>query len=203
MFEFLMAQIATPEASIDPPPEEAIRFLEEKSGALDAMESLLIAGPPPEWAFDLSVPENDRRMPNGLGHIRLQRALMARALAASRSGHGDAPTPSLEASWNLNESLRGRPETVPALLGIAISRLEVGVLRKVSVEEDLWRKRLATLDSRDSASGYGRSRLSAQVRENVVEYVSEEYGEGLVAQTGVECPRGACASCLDAPSTPT
>ena len=34
--DFLLAQIAKPEASIDPPPEEAIRFLEEKSSALDA-----------------------------------------------------------------------------------------------------------------------------------------------------------------------
>jgi hypothetical protein len=66
MFEFLMAQVAKPEASIDPPSEDAIRFLDEKRVALDAIESLLIAGPPPEWALDLSVPEKDRRTPNSL-----------------------------------------------------------------------------------------------------------------------------------------
>jgi len=146
--DFLLAQIAKPEASIDPPSEEAIRFLEEKRSALDAIESLLIAGPPPEWAFDLSVPENGRRKPNGLGQIRLQRILTARALIAAHGGHDDAAARALEASWNLNESLRGRPEMMATIMGIAIARLEVGVLRKANVEEDLWRRRLVTLDPR-------------------------------------------------------
>lgn len=148
--DFLSAQIAKPEASIDPPPEEAIRFLDEKRVALDAIESILTADSPPVWSFDVSRPESDGLMPNGLGHIRLQRVLMARALAAAHGGHNDASARSLEASWNLNESLRGRPETMSALLGVAIARLQVGVLRKVNVEEDVWRKRLATLDPRTS-----------------------------------------------------
>ena len=41
-----------------------------------------------------------------------------------------------------------RPETTPALLGIAIARLEVGVLRKVSVEESVWERRLTALNPR-------------------------------------------------------
>ena len=148
MFEFLMAQVARPEASVDPPPEEAKRFLEEKSGALDALESLLIAGPPPEWAFDLSVPRNDQRAPNGLGQMRVQRMLLARALVAAQGGQRDVAARTLEASWNLNESLRTRSETISALLGIAIARLEIGVLRKVNVEESVWQKRLTALDPR-------------------------------------------------------
>ena len=87
-------------------------------------------------------------MPNGLGQIRLQRVLMGRALAAAQAGHTKAAARSLEASWSLNESLAGRPEMMSSLMGIAIARFEVGVLRKVDVEEDLWRKRLAALDPR-------------------------------------------------------
>jgi hypothetical protein len=177
MFEFLMAEVARPEASIDPPPEEAVRFLEEKRASIDALESLLIAGPPPEWAFDLSVPKNDRRAPNGLGQIRLQRILMARALAAARSGLSDASARSLEASWNLNESLRGRPETFSALLGIGIARLEVGVLRKVNVEEDLWRKRLATLDSRSLLLDTLVLGYRTEFARTWWDYVSKEYGK--------------------------
>ncbi len=152
--DFLLAQIAKPEAAIDPPGEEAIRFLEEKRAVVDAIETLLTAGPPPEWALDVSIPAEERRMPNVLGQIRIQRILLARVLAAAQGGRTDASARSLEASWNLNESLRMRPETIPALLGIAIARLEVGVLRKVNVEEDLWRRRLATLDPRLSLLDY-------------------------------------------------
>ncbi len=148
--DFLLAQIAKPEASIDPPPENVIRFLEEKRVILDAIESILAAGPPPQWALDLSVPENDRRKPNALGQIRLQRILTARALIAAHGGHDDAAARALEASWNLNESLRGRPETLSTLLSIAIARFQVGILRKVNVEEDVWGRQLATLAPKTS-----------------------------------------------------
>jgi hypothetical protein len=148
--DYLLAQFAKPEASIDPPPEETIRFLNERRVALDAIEALLVAGPPPEWALDLSIPADERRAPNGLGQIRVQRILLARALTAAQGEHGDVSARSLEASWNLNESLRMRPETISALLGIAIARLEVGVLRKVNVEESVWEKRLTALNPRAS-----------------------------------------------------
>lgn len=148
--DFLLAQIAKPEASIDPPGEEAIRFLEEKRVAVDAIEALLTAEPPAEWTFDPSIPSKERRMPNALGQVRLQRILLARALSAAQGGRTNASARSLEASWNLNESLRMRPEAISALLGIGIARLEVGVLRKVNVEESIWEKRLTALNPRTS-----------------------------------------------------
>ncbi len=149
LLDYISTQISKPEASIDAPPEEVTRFLEEKRVNLDGIESILIVGPPAQWSFDISRPEGDGPMPNGLGHIRLQRILMARALAAARGGHNEAAARSLEASWNLNEPLRGRPEMMPSIMGIAIARLEVGVLRKVDfVGEDAWGKRLANLDGR-------------------------------------------------------
>jgi hypothetical protein len=146
--DFLLAQIAKPEAAIDPPGEEAIRFLEEKRAVVDAIETLLTAGPPPEWALDVSIPAEERRMPNVLGQIRIQRILLARALAAAQGGRTNASARSLEASWNLNESIRGRPETIPALIGIAVARLEVGALRKIDVPRDNWAPRLAAMGIR-------------------------------------------------------
>ena len=146
--DFLVAQIAKPEASIDPPANEATGFLEEKRAVVDAIEAILTTGPPPEWALDVSIPAEQRRMPNALGQIRIQRILLARALAAARAGRYDASVRSLEASWNLNESIRGRPETIPALIGLAVARLEVGALRKIDVSAQIWRTRLEATGSR-------------------------------------------------------
>jgi hypothetical protein len=148
--DYISAQICRSEASIDAPPEELTRFLEEKRGTLEGIESLVIAGPPPMWSFDISRPERDAPVPNGLGQLRLQRILLARALSAALGGRGDAAARSLEASWNLNESLRTRPETLSLLFAMAIARLQVGILREVSVDERLWRQRLTTLDPRRS-----------------------------------------------------
>lgn len=149
--DFLLAQIAKAEDSIDPPGEEAIRFLEEKRVAVNAIEAILTAGPPPEWALDVSIPAEQRRIPIALGHIRIQRILLARALAAAQAGRHGASARSLEASWNLNESLRARPEMIPALIAIAVARLEVGALRKIDVPADDGAARLAAMG--------GRSRL--------------------------------------------
>lgn len=146
--DFLSAQIGQSESSIEEPPEELTRFIEEKRVALDGIESLLVAGPPPMWSFDISLPERDAPSPNVLGLYQIQKILLARALSAARGGRGEAAARSIEASWNLNESLRGRPETVSLLIAVAVARLEVGVLRKVSVDERLFRQRLATLDPR-------------------------------------------------------
>ncbi len=175
--DYLLAQIAKPEASIDPPPEEAIRFLEERRVAVDAIESVLIAGPPPEWALDLSVPEGDRRKPNVLRQIRLQRILTARALAAAQGGHDEAAARTLEASWNLNESLRKRPEIIPALLSIAIARFQVGILRKVNVEESVWGKRLETLDGRTAFLDADALGVRPKFARTWWRYVLEEHGE--------------------------
>jgi hypothetical protein len=148
LLDYISTQISKPEASIDAPPEELTRFLEEKRGTLEGIESLVIAGPPPMWSFEISRPERDAPVPNGLGQLRLQRILLARALSAALGGRGDAASRPLEASWNLNESLRTRPETLSLLFAMAIARLQVGVLREVSVDERLWRQRLTTLDPR-------------------------------------------------------
>ena len=176
--DYLLAQIARPEASIDPPSENVIRFLEEKRVILDAIESILAAGPPPQWALDLSFPENARRKPNALGQIRLQRILTARALAAEQRDQNEFAARSLDASWNLNESLRGRPEIIPALLSTAIARFQVGILRKVTVEENGWRKRLETLDGR---TVFLDADVILGVRPKFARtwwrYVLEEYGE--------------------------
>ena len=118
------------------------------------------------------------RLPNGLGQIRVQRILTARALAAAHAGRDEAAARALEASWSLNESLRGRPEIIPALLSIAIARFQVGILRKVNVEEDFWGKRLETPDGR---TVFLDADVILGVRPKFARtwwrYVLEEYGE--------------------------
>lgn len=145
---YVVAQLATPGAEVEAPPEEVARFLEEHRGDLDAIESLLVAGPPPVWALDLAAPKNGR-LPTGLALLALQRALTARSLAAVHAGHADAAARGLEASWSLNASLRGRGETNALLISLAAARLQVGALRKVvSADAAVWKTRLASLDYR-------------------------------------------------------
>ena len=153
ILDYAVAEITKGEAVVDPPPEDIARFFEEKRTQLDAIESTLIASPTPQWSLDISLSERESPPPNLLGHIRLQRVLMARALAVAHGGNNDAAARLLGASWNLNESLWTRPETISVLMAMAGAHLQVGVLRKVNVDERLWNQRLSALDSRRSLLG--------------------------------------------------
>lgn len=147
--DYVSSEIAKPEAAVGAPPGLVARFLDASGRDLDAIESLLASGPPPEWDFDLTLPAEERPIPSLRSQIRLQRMLMARALSAEREGRPEAAARALEASWNLNQSLRGRPETVSVLMAMAVSRLEMGVLRKVSaVDGEPWAGRVKGTDFR-------------------------------------------------------
>ncbi len=148
--DYLSSELIKPEASIGPPSDELARYLEECRSDLDAIESLLVTGPPPEWAVDVSLPE-ESPSPNLLGQVRMQRILLARALASERDGRREAAARSVDASWSLNESLRVRPEMISVLMATACSRLEVGVLRKLTAGDDVnWQGRLKGLAYRSA-----------------------------------------------------
>ncbi len=166
ILDYLSAENTKEEASIDLPPENVARFFDENRTQLAAIESTLAASPPPEWSLDISRSENESPLPNLLGHMRLQRALTAHALAAAQAGRDDLAARALEASWNLNESLRSRPETTSLLIAMAVARLEAGVLRKMNVGERPWSPRVAGMDFRPALlealvldSGPSRSKL--------------------------------------------
>lgn len=147
--DYISSELIKPDASIGSPSDDLARYLEECRSDLDAIESLLVTGPP-EWAVDVSLPE-ELPSPNLLGQIRMQRILLARALASEHDGRREAAARSVDASWSLNESLRVRPEMISVLMATACSRLEVGVLRKLtSVDDVTWQARLKGLAYRSS-----------------------------------------------------
>lgn len=148
IFDYVLAEITKERAGLDAPPPDVAQFSEETRTRLDDIESTLTASPAPVWPLELSLEESESARLNFIGHMRLQRILMARALAAAQAGRDDVAARSLEASWNLNESLRSRPETTSLIIAMAVARLEAGVLRKMNVEDRLWSPRVAGMDFR-------------------------------------------------------
>jgi hypothetical protein len=126
-------------------------FLAGHSKDLHAVEAEFLASPPPLWGFDASDLPNRQLIANVLGLIRLQRALLAEALAESFGGNASAAGRALEASWRLNQTLRGVPDVSCQIIALAIARMQAGALRKIDIDAGLWRKRLAEHDFKRSA----------------------------------------------------
>ena len=147
--EYLTAQLQKPEATIDPPPQEVGRFLNAHIGGLSAIEETLLNSPSPAWSFDPTSLPNRQVIPSVRVFLRLQRALLAEALVQAGTDNAAAER-TLEASWKLNNWLRETPDLVCQLIALAIARTQVGALRKVEVDDSVWRSRLAEHDFKRS-----------------------------------------------------
>ncbi len=141
-------QLTRPDRSTAPASPELAAVLEKRRSSLTTFEEFLVSSPPPRWAFDAREDRDARREPNGLGHMRVQRLLVADALAASAREDSAGAVRALEASWKLNEGLVLRPEILSQLIATAVARLEAGVLRKIAARPETWTPRLAAMGSR-------------------------------------------------------
>lgn len=137
---YLDGQLMGADERIAAPPATVDRFLEDHASALDGVKSLLLRSEP-RWEMDVTIGLRGP-MANVLGHIRLQRLLLTRALLEARAGQPDDAVQTLEASWRLNESLASRPDFLSHLIVLAVARLQVGVLRKVDSPAYGWSGRL-------------------------------------------------------------
>ncbi len=139
-------QAAKTEGLPEPPPAPVAAFFAAHAAGIDRVEALLLAGPAPEWAVDLSK-LYAAPVPNVSGQMQLVRLLVGRAEARAAAKDARAEE-SLRAAYALTGSLRGRPEIVSQLVSIASTRLELAAVRRIPVDPPAWRERLKTLDPR-------------------------------------------------------
>lgn len=146
--DYVTEQVARADGTVKAPPPAAAAVLASHRIALSRLEDALVSGEVPRWALDLHGDQEERLVPNALGHMQTQRFLIADALASVARGEGAAAARALEASWKLNEGLTSRPEIVSALIAVAVGRLEAGALRMFDASADTWIPRLAAMGSR-------------------------------------------------------
>jgi hypothetical protein len=87
-------------------------------------------------------------IPNLLGHLELQRTLVADALAAIDAGDRRRALDDLEAAWRLMSALRDDPFILTQLIVLVDARLVAGALRQIEEAPPVWRERLAGHDFR-------------------------------------------------------
>lgn len=138
---YLSRQIELATDAIEAPPEELREFLLSNAVTLQRTVGLLAGGEVPRWALDVRKGAG-APAPNLMGHVRLQRLLVAQALVDLEAGQFEDASRVLEASWTLNQTLIGRPELISNMVAISVGRLQAGALRKGAFALTPWVERL-------------------------------------------------------------
>ena len=142
-------QAERPEANVPAPPTEVAAWLAGHAPELDTIENALVAGPAPEWAEDQSL-LFAAPTPSVAGHMQLHMVLLGRALARAAGGDTAGAERALLASWNLAAPERARIDVPSRSIAWIATHLEMGVLRKLPVNAEPWRVRIAGWDAREA-----------------------------------------------------
>lgn len=138
-----------PEADVQAPPPEVAAWLAGHAAQLDAVENALVTGAAPEWAEDASL-LFAAPAPVLAGHLQLHAILLGRALARAAAGDAAGAERSLLASWNFAAPQRLRSDVPSRSIATIATHLELGVLRKLPVNAEPWRARIAAWNPRES-----------------------------------------------------
>ena len=142
-------QAERPEANVPAPPVEVAAWMTGHAAELDTIENGLVAGPAPEWAEDQSL-LFAAPAPSMAGHMQLHVVLLGRALARAAGGDTAGAEHALLASWNLAAPERQRVDVPSRSIAWIATHLEMGVLRKLPVNAEPWRARLAGWDPHEA-----------------------------------------------------
>ena len=146
---YLNRQIEQPHRGLKPPPEKSLEYLDTHREQLDAVRRHLVLAEVPRWEMQLER-MHGAPMPNLLGHIDLQKMLLAEVLVNSWSGDQQRALEGLEASFRFNASIRDSPVLNAQLISIADMNMLMGVLRQIDDPPAVWRERLFEHDDRES-----------------------------------------------------
>lgn len=139
VFDYLLHEVESPAAHAQPNP--FVRHFQ--SADVDEFAAWVSANPPVlEYAFR----SPDDAIPNLFPMLRLQKTLLAAAIARSAAGDRDGAERLLEASWRMNEPLLHSPTLIGQLVGTAAFRYQLGALRKAETDPAKWLPRIRSVD---------------------------------------------------------
>ena len=141
---YLVAALENPDRRSVAAPAEVRSYLESARPGLDALYARLRSGDPPRWERHLER-NVQAPLPNLLGHVQIQKLMLADAIDAVATGASERSDLALEASWRLNEALRDGPHLIELLVALHITRQQAGAVRLLPAPADVWAERMQSV----------------------------------------------------------
>lgn len=137
---WLSDEVTQPDESVGEVPSAVREYLDSHGSALWELVGILEKGSP-DWGDDEA--DSTERLRPLLPTVRLEKVLLAAALRAQREGEPIDAGRLTEASWSLGRPLSERASLMDKLMTVAIEKLQLGVLRKISEPPISWMNRLS------------------------------------------------------------
>ena len=151
--QYLDAEIAKPNDTVNPPSEKLQRYLASKQTALAEIRQQVLNNEVPHWGTDITwMLEGDISvpLPTSLWQVNFQLVLALDILEKYRKGQTEAAAEMLEVSWKLNQYLTESPFLISQLVALIVTKYPAGVMRKVDRLPAQWQQRLLERDYRES-----------------------------------------------------
>ncbi|MEG4281320.1 hypothetical protein QUA62_28230 [Microcoleus sp. MON1_C1] len=151
--QYLNAEIAKPNDTVNPPSEKLQRYLAGRQTALAELRQQVLNNEVPHWGTDISgILEVDMtaRGPDYLWQVNFQQVLALDILEKYRKGQTQAAAEMLEVSWKINQPLTESPLFFPQLVALIVAKYPAGVMRKADRLPAQWQQRLLERDYRES-----------------------------------------------------
>jgi len=151
--QYLDAEIAKPNDTINPPSEKLQRYLAFRQTALTELRQQVLNNEVPHWGTDITwILEGDMTAPGPdyLWLANIQKVLALDILEKYRKGQTEAAAEMLEVSWKINQSLTESPRLISPLVGLIVTKYQAGVMRKADRLPAQWQQRLLERDYRES-----------------------------------------------------
>ncbi len=151
--QYLDAEIAKPNDTVNPPSENLQRYLASRQTALAELRQQVLNNEVPRWGTDITrILEGDMTVvsPDYLWQANLQKVLALDILEKYRKGQTEAAAEMLEVSWKINQSLTESPLFMPQLVALIGTKYPAGVMRKADRLPTQWQQRLLEHDYRES-----------------------------------------------------
>jgi hypothetical protein len=151
--QYLDAEIAKPNDTVNPPSEKLQRYLASKQTALAEIRQQVLNNEVPHWGTDITwMLEGDITfpVPTYLWQVNFQQVLALDILEKYRQGQREAAAEMLEVSWKINQSLTEIPFLISQLVALIVTKYPAGVMRKVDRLPAQWQQRLLERDYRES-----------------------------------------------------
>jgi len=151
--QYLDAEIAKPNDTVNPPSEKLQRYLASRQTALAELRQQVLNNVVPHWGTDISgILEGDITVvsPAYLWQVNFQQVLALDILEKYRQGQTEAAAEMLEVSWKINQSLTESPGFISQLVALLGAKYTVGVMRKADRLPAQWQHRLLERDYHES-----------------------------------------------------
>jgi hypothetical protein len=148
--DYMFSELTKVGGPVALPPEAVRTYLDANRVNLDSIVSHLAKSEDLAWKTDIASLGLSASAPNLLGELHLQKVLIARCLSGFSRREDYGVDRYLRASWNLNASLRDRPEVISQLIAVTVFRMQLGLARRIPVDPSAWSRRFAQHDFRGS-----------------------------------------------------